>query len=88
MRDGRWQGIQEAFGEKALPLGMPEGNDVNAVTEAGELGSELDTFRVFGQRQEVDAMIDAEALQQVIRAMVSAAIERPGNIGIEGKYSH
>ena len=88
VRDGGWEWIEQAFWEEAFPFRMIEGKDINPVTESGKDIAGVRAFAVLGQGEEIDTVIGSETFEEMIGAMISAAVQGPGNIRINSENFH
>jgi hypothetical protein len=63
-------------------------DDTHSFAEVLEDGRVIRPFTAFGESQEIDVMVLRKTFQEMIGAMVGAAVERPRYIRVEGKNSH
>ena len=78
----------KAIGNEFLPLRMLKWHDVDAAAEFGEDICVFFADAVFGERDQIDLVITAKAFEQMEGAMISAAIERIRDVGINGEDFH
>ena len=88
MRNGGRYGIEEAPGEKSFPRGMLKGQNIHAVAEFSEDRFRIRGFAILGERQQVYTVISGETFEEMKGAMIGAAIQWPGNVGINGENFH
>jgi len=87
MGNSRWQRIQQALRKKALPGRVLERNNADPFAKI-ELRGVSFAFSVFGEGEQVDLMISSETLQQMIGAVVGAAVQWPRNVWVNSEDSH
>ena len=88
MGDGGGERVKQAFREEAFPLRVVEGKNVDAVAEFREDIASICAFTTFGHREKIDAVVGCETFEEMVGAVICAAIQRPGNVRINSEDFH